>query len=170
MAGHPKVVFICTGNIFRSMTAEFALKAVLEPGRRAAVSSAGLEASPHEIVAFVRSHLTHKGFDISRHTPRTLDHAILRGCDLAVAMGFEHRDRVSADFGVDLPLFSEVAYGTREPLLDVHEVVEDWRNNEVEAARYGRFVMDYIIDGMPDFIDRCRDFTAPVRPAPPGPG
>lgn len=158
----PKVLFICSGNIFRSMTAEYAFKAVLDLEDRGCVSSAGLRAAPHEIVPFVSSHLNEMGFDISRHKPRTVDRAMLRSCDLAIAMGFEHRDRIREIFGLDLPLFSEVAYGTQEPLLDVHEVVDDWRNNETEAAAYGRFVMDYIIDGMSGFQDRVRRFAGTV--------
>ena len=142
------------------MTAEYALKAALDAGHRGRVSSAGLSAAPHEIVPFVSSHLHEKGYDILKHQPRTLDREMLDTCDLAVAMGFEHRDRIGETFGLDLPLFSEVAYGTQEPLLDVHEVVDDWRNNIEQAGTYGRSVMDYIIDGMPGFTDRCRGFVA----------
>ena len=40
------VLFVCTGNIFRSVTAEYALKARLDPGTSCVVSSAGIDAKP----------------------------------------------------------------------------------------------------------------------------
>jgi hypothetical protein len=80
-------------------------------------------------------------------------------------MGIEHRDRIARDFGRRLPLFSEVAYQTVEPLLDVDEVVADWRRNEAAAAAYARSVMAYIFDGMPGFIRRMRALMPAGRKA-----
>ncbi|HSF32988.1 MAG TPA: hypothetical protein VLK82_21270 [Candidatus Tectomicrobia bacterium] len=42
----PSILFVCTGNIFRSLTAEYALKAVLDPRSPIRVSSAGTVAIP----------------------------------------------------------------------------------------------------------------------------
>ena len=40
------VLFVCTGNIFRSVTAEYALKARQGDGMRCIVGSAGIDAKP----------------------------------------------------------------------------------------------------------------------------
>jgi protein-tyrosine-phosphatase len=37
----PSIVFVCTGDMFRRMTAEYALKTMLEPRAPIRVSSAG---------------------------------------------------------------------------------------------------------------------------------
>lgn len=158
------VLFICTGNIFRSMTAEFALKATLGSGDDYDVRSAGLIDAPHEIVPFVTDYLTGRGIDLGQHQPTKLSGAMLDQADLSVAMGTEHRDRILNEFDRRLPLFSEVAYQTVEPLLDVDEVVPDWRRNETAAAAYGRSVMAYIFDGMPGFIDRMPSFMPAGQP------
>jgi protein-tyrosine phosphatase len=42
----PSILFVCTGNIFRSMIAEYALKAMLDPRSLIRVSSAGTVALP----------------------------------------------------------------------------------------------------------------------------
>ena len=159
MASRPEILFICSGNIFRSMTAEYALRARLGADTDIRVRSAGLIEAPHEIVSFVEDYLTTKGLDVSRHQPTKLTRATLDVAGLAVAMGTEHRQQLVETSDHRAALFSEIAYGTEEPLLDVFEVVPDWRTNEVAAIDYGRWVIDYIMEGMPGFIDRMPDFT-----------
>jgi len=148
------ILFICTGNIFRSMTAEHALRAALGSDTGCRVRSAGLIDAPHQIVSFVKDYLATKGLDVSHHQPTKLARAILDEAGLAVAMGTGHRRQLAEGFDYGAPLFSEIAYGTEEPLLDVFEVVPDWQTNEAAAMDYGQWVIDYIIDGMPGFLDR----------------
>ena len=88
---------------------------------------------------------------------------MLDEADLAVAMSTEHRHQIDQIFNRRLPLFSELAYGTEEPLLDVCEAVPDWRNNEAAVVSFGGSVMDYIFDGMPNFITRVRWFVQDRR-------
>lgn len=155
---NPTILFICTGNIFRSMTAEFALKAALGPNAGYRVASAGLETPPHGILPFVENFLSEKGHDISAHNPTRLTTGILDQATLAVAMSTDHQARIAQDHNRQLPLFSELAYATSEPLRDVDEIVPDWRNKHEEAVAYGCSVMDYIFDGMPRFVRRMPVF------------
>ena len=159
MTSNPNILFICTGNIFRSMTAEYALKAALRFDANYTVHSAGLMDAPHEIVSFVEDYLKGRGLDVSRHQPKKLTREMLDEADLAVAMGTEHRHQINQKFNCRLPLFSEIAYGTEEPLRDVYETVPDWRNNEAAASAYACSVMDYIFDGTPNFITRMHSFV-----------
>ncbi len=159
------ILFICTGNIFRSMTAEYALKARLGTDTGFRVRSAGLNDAPHEVVSFVEDHLTTKGLDISRHRPTRLTRTMLDEASLAVAMGIEHRQQLIGKFDRRSALFSEIAYGTEEALRDVCEVVPDWRNNDAAASAYVRLVIDYIFDGMPGFVERMHEFIRHDRTA-----
>lgn len=159
MKSNPNVLFICTGNIFRSMTAEYALRAALGDGADTSVHSAGIIDAPHEIVSFVTDYMKDKGIDLSRHQPKKLTRAMLDEADLAVAMDLDHKRQVADTHTHRLPLFSEIAYGTEESVQDVCDMVPDWRNNEVAASAYGRSVMDYIFDGMPGFITRMHSFA-----------
>jgi len=83
---------------------------------------------------------------------------MLEQASLPVAMGTQHRDMISDQFGLEIPLFSEVAYDTVEALKDVDEVIPDWRNNWDAATEYGCSVMDYIFDGMPGFLKRMNHY------------
>lgn len=164
MSHRPSILFVCTGNIFRSMTAEFALKSRTDARRPIEVGSAGLERAPHGVLDFVTAHLNRRGFDVSGHRPRKLTDDILTAADLTIAMGFDHRDRIDLRFGRRVPLFSEVAFGVERPLPDVWEVVPDWRTNEVAARRYGEEVIDTIVDAMPKLVRRLDRFLAGRTP------
>ncbi len=67
-----RVLFVCTGNIFRSLTAEYALRDVLGARRDIIVASAGTEDYPYEVRPLVRDYLLTRGFDVSGHRRRTL--------------------------------------------------------------------------------------------------
>lgn len=148
------VLFICAGNVFRSMSAEYGLRAALGADAGVDVASAGLEAGTHQVAGFVRDHLAARGLDIARHVPRRLSEDMLRGADLAVAMGAAHQVQILDKYGMRLPLFSEVAYDEVNPLPDVWEAVPDWRNNLDKAVPYAQEVIDYICDGMAGFVAR----------------
>lgn len=90
-----KALFICTGNIFRSMTAEYAFRVSLSSDDGSTARSAGLINAPHPVMGYVRDFLDRKGADISKHKPQVLSVELLRDADLAVAMGTEHREKVA---------------------------------------------------------------------------
>ena len=157
----PGVLFICSGNIFRSMSAEYALKRALGTGANVSVSSAGTHEPPHGVLDWVRDYHLEREVDVSPHAPRRLTADILETASLAVAMSTDHRDIVAKRFDLEIPLFNEVAYGRNEALLDVHEAVEDWRQNMDRAVPYVYQVIDHIYAGMPGFIERMPQFTRP---------
>jgi alcohol dehydrogenase class IV len=66
------VLFVCTGNIFRSLTAEHGLRHALQDRADIHVSSAGTVDFPHVVRPNVRDYLLAKGFGVSRHQRRTL--------------------------------------------------------------------------------------------------
>ena len=55
------VLFVCTGNIFRSVTAEYALKARLGAGTSYVVSSAGIDVKAQSMHEWVLARLREKG-------------------------------------------------------------------------------------------------------------
>lgn len=154
------ILFICTGNIFRSMTAEYALKAILEerPELNYSVSSAGVEAMPQMMAAYIKDQLVQRGIDPSGHRQRKLTAEILAETDLAVAMGFDHRAYVRETFKQDIPLFNQVCFGREEPILDTWESVSDWRTNPLASQSYALQVVDYIFEAMPVFIENVERF------------
>ncbi|HBH81286.1 MAG TPA: hypothetical protein DDY39_15800, partial [Nitrospira sp.] len=66
------ILFVCTGNVFRSMAAEYALRAQQEEPLAYYVESAGIEAKPQKVHPIILNRLRLKGTDPSAHTPRAL--------------------------------------------------------------------------------------------------
>ena len=85
------MLFVCTGNIFRSMTAEYALKAWLDPQSPIRVGSAGTVALPQDMHPDVRGYLVQRGMDPSHHQQRKVSAEILSASELVTAMSTDHQ-------------------------------------------------------------------------------
>ena len=138
------VLFVCTGNIFRSMTAESALKASLGADTFCIVGSAGIDAKPQSVHHWVQTRLREKGADPSNHVQRQLTKELVEAADLVIAMGRDHQVFVLEQFGRDVPLFNQICLGHDKPILDLHEVIPDWEADPERARAYVWSVIDLI--------------------------
>ena len=93
------------------MTAEYSLRAALDSTAPITVSSAGTIQAPHPIVPFVADYLQAIDIDISGHQPTLITRERLEAADHAIAMDYAHQKTIAERFGVQLPLFSQFAYG-----------------------------------------------------------
>jgi len=143
------ILFVCTGNIFRSLTAEYALRRELGPQSAIMVSSAGTDDYPHVVRPNVRDYLREKGLDVSAHRRRTLTGDILGGAELVVAMSTDHQRFLRERFGRDAPVFLQACGGASEPLPDIEEVVLDYRTNAAAVDANVRKTIDTIIELTP---------------------
>jgi protein-tyrosine phosphatase len=148
------ILFVCSGNSFRSLVAEYALKTQMGPEGRLIVGSAGIEAFPQEIHPVVRLRLLEKGADPSGHIQRKLTRELLDTATLTVAMGANHREFIRREFGREVPLFNQVCYQTEAPILDVHEAIPNWQENLEQSREYVCAVIDHIWAGIPRLINR----------------
>jgi protein-tyrosine-phosphatase len=96
----PSILFVCTGNIFRSMTVEYALKAMLDPRSPIRVSSAGTVALPQQMHADVRAYLVQRGVDPSPHQQRRVFAELLHITDLIIAMSTDHQAYLFDTFSI----------------------------------------------------------------------
>ncbi|HYK89422.1 MAG TPA: low molecular weight phosphatase family protein [Acidobacteriota bacterium] len=148
------ILFVCTGNIFRSVTAEYCLKAQLRPKTRLIIGSAGTEAKPQRLNPILIEFLRKKGADPSAHVQRKLSREMLEEADVAIAMGIDHQQFIFEQFGRDVPLFNQVCYQREEPLLDVHEAMPDWVSRMGAARAYVQSVVDHIWKATPPLLER----------------
>jgi protein-tyrosine phosphatase len=159
----PSILFVCTGNIFRSMTAEYALKARLDPRSLIRVSSAGTLAIPQQMHPDVRAYLVRRGMDPSHHEQRRVSAELLHATDLVIAMSTDHQAFLLDTFQYRAPLFNEVCHGRSEPLLDVWEAVPTWAT-DLDAARHYAFqVMEYIWASIPCLLQNLGNYLTVER-------
>jgi protein-tyrosine phosphatase len=158
-----RVLFVCTGNIFRSLTAEYALRNVLGAGTDLIVASAGTENFPHVVSPFVREYLFARGIDVSGHRRRTLTDHLLEKPGLVVAMSTEHRSFLAQRFNrPDVPLFTEACGLPSEPLPDVEEAVADHKTNPAAVEAHMQRIIDRIIELSPHLAQRLMRTTSQI--------
>jgi protein-tyrosine phosphatase len=148
------ILFVCTGNVFRSMAAEYSFRAQLGSHSSCRVESAGIEAKPKPIHPVIGNRLIQKGTDPSAHVPQQLTKELVERNDLIIAMGLGHREFIHKTFGLNVPLFNEVSFGKETPILDLHEALPDWERDMDEARAYVESVIDYIWEAIPELITR----------------
>lgn len=156
-----KVLFVCTGNIFRSLTAEHSLRHVLYGRADVHVSSAGTDDYPHVVRPNVRDYLLAKGFDVSAHRRRTLTQPILDESHLVIAMSLDHQAHVRTRFGRASVLFLEACGEPAGALPDIEEVVRDYRTNPVAVERHVRATIDRIVSLAPRLAVRLDSLLRP---------
>ncbi len=158
------ILFVCTGNVFRSMAAEYALRAQQDQRSPYQVESAGIDAKPQKIHPVILNRLRLKGVDPSAHIPRILTTELTRRSDLIIAMGLGHREFIHTTFRLKVPLFNEVAFGEDSPILDLHEALPNWERDMVEARAYVESVIDHIWNSIPALIAGLSRFSEQSPP------
>ena len=153
------ILFVCTGNVFRSMAAEYALRAQLDQPSAYHVTSAGIEAKSQKVHPVILNRLRLKGTDPSAHIPQILTKELIQRSDLIIAMGLGHREFIQSKFGLNAPLFNEIAFGKNLPILDLHEALPNWERDIVEARAYVESVIDHIWDSIPTLMARLSQFS-----------
>lgn len=161
------VLFVCTGNVFRSMAAEYAMRAQLGRQSSYRVESAGIEAKANPIHPVISKRLIQKGTDPSAHIPQRLTRKLIDQNDLIIAMGLGHREFIRKQFGLNVPLFNEVSFGEETPILDLHEALPDWERDIDEARAYVESVIDHIWESIPALTAQLPHFLERRRPTPP---
>ena len=149
------VLFVCTGNIFRSLAAEYALRRALGDAS-IAVASAGTEDYPYVVRPMVRDYLLAHGLDVSAHRRRTVTREILDAAQWVVAMSTDHQHFLRERFGLRAPVFLEACGGTCAPLPDIEEVVLDYRTNTAAVEAHVRHTIDTIIEAAPRLAQRLQ--------------
>ena len=150
----PRVLFVCTGNIFRSLTADYALRRALAPGLDIAIGSAGTEDFPYIVRPEVRDYLLAKGLDVSAHRRRTLTPTLLDESHLVIAMSTDHHGFIRERYGRSVPLFLEACGGAAEALPDIEEVIPDYETNAAAVSAHIRLTIDRIIELAPRLAGR----------------
>ena len=165
----PHVLFVCTGNIFRSLTAEYAVRRELlkkkNPGWHADfdIASAGTVDFPHVVRPEVRDYLMSKGLDVSAHRRRTLTRAIAVEADIVIAMNTDHQAFIRQRFKLDAPLYTEACGETPDALPDVEDVIPDYTTNAAAVTAHLHMTIDRIIALAPGLAARLAELPREGR-------
>ncbi len=150
-----RILFVCTGNVFRSLTAEYALKKHLEGQDGFHISSAGTREAPHiKVREDVAEYLLQKGLDVSPHQRTLVTADLVEQTDMVVAMNTDHEEILHRRHGVSVPLYMEACGKGALPLLDVDDLFAPDEFYTPAAIRHIRQIIDEIVDAAPALCAR----------------
>ncbi|MEM7017835.1 MAG: hypothetical protein AAF512_10925 [Pseudomonadota bacterium] len=142
-----RVLFVCTGNVFRSVTAEYAVRTALGGQTDILTSSAGTAHAPElKIRKDVAIYLAKKGLDVSKHQRRTLSQAILNQADIVIAMSTDHQVTLQHEFQLDVPLYMEASGGQAMSLPDVDDLFQPEDFHSLAAQQHIYRIIDRIVE------------------------
>lgn len=159
------VLFVCTGNVFRSMTAEKCMNHYIKKNgiKNIRADSAGTKTSPQSPQPATIERLGFYGINFE-HRYKKLTQELLDRSDVVIAMNIDHRDFIIKNFKVKPYLFNELAYGKKEGVLDFHEFhtnIKELANQEEIIKEYAYYVVDYIHSSIPRLVERLESIEFP---------
>ncbi len=151
------ILYVCTWNIFRSMSAEYLSKRYISDNDLHDIlfSSAGTIADFQEPYPMTVERLQNYGCDCSQHQQRRITTELLAEQDLIICMAQHHRESVK-DLGFESILFNEIAYDKTEDLLDDGEYMQI-NGPDLDLDSYVTTIVDYIHDAIPFVIKSIRN-------------
>jgi len=155
-----RILFVCTGNIFRSLSADYALRSILPKDSGITVSSAGTIARVEPIHPDTHARLLHHGLDPATHVQRKVSPEILAENDLVIAMHTDHRDFLRDNFGHKAILFYEASHGEPRPFPDLVDVYPDWRDRPGDSRKYIYESVDAIVGAVPLILRRLPELIS----------
>lgn len=121
------ILFVCSGNVFRSMSAEKLLKKHLKDNKIKGVfvDSAGICGDKDQKIAKpVLEELKNLGIDAKDHKHKQILKKHVTWADLIVSMGYNHRKYIKEKFNKESILFNKICYGVNYPVYDNNEVLK----------------------------------------------
>jgi protein-tyrosine phosphatase len=153
------VLFVCTGNVFRSMSAEFALRSKLPENAGIEVGSAGTGwLAQRRMRADVADAVARHGYDAMAHVSRPLTQELVDGSDLIVAMSTDHQKTIRERFNREAVLYMEIVDGRKIPLLDLPDVMPDYKQRKEDSAKFVSDTVDKIFANADTFHKRLPQF------------
>ena len=152
MSPNISVLFLCTDNFTRSVTAEFCLTDYLikRDIKSIQVASAGTNAAS-DVSGFITSHferMRERGFDTSRFKRTQFEESFFDTYDLIVGMGPEHRDYIKQKYNRTILLLNDILRDEK-----YNSIVNIQTDDLFEFSVRLRHMVDYLYDAMPRFVE-----------------
>lgn len=150
-----KVLFVCSGNVFRSLSAEYLLKQYLKDNKISGwkISSAGTQKNTDQIDPLILSTLEDLGVQDINHHRRVVNKAIIDENDYIIAMADYHQALLEKDYQTSSKLFNEVATGEATSIWDINDQVEDYEHHRDQVEEYIESTIKDLHKKMPRFFE-----------------
>ena len=147
-----KILFVCSGNVFRSLSAEYCLEKILKQKKNTSwqVMSAGITAKPQPIDPKTRAVLKKCGIITIKHQQHKLNRRLLASATIVIPMAKNHLNFIQSKFGyTKAKLFNQVALGKRTSIWDIEDEVKDYATNRIGVEKKIEKTIRYIAKQTP---------------------
>ena len=143
-----QVLFVCTGNTFRSASAEYLLRKYLEDQHDGSftVASAGTKGNPYGMYDSMISTVKKHGVDPSAHRYRVLSEKIVKEADIIICFTRQHADFVQRNFDRRSYLFNYLVSGAKTDLTDDDEAHGTYSDLDLFVEQRVHLIADSIPD------------------------
>lgn len=151
-----RILFVCSGNILRSMSAEYLAKHYIKEQNLAnlEVSSAGTTAEPQPGFPETFARLRHYGADASRHQQRKVSKELLSTQDLIICMARHHQKTVK-ELGYTSVLYKELAEHITDDVLDDGEYKKIHGDELFDLPAFIDSLIDYLHETVPRVLEQA---------------
>lgn len=156
-----KILFVCSGNVFRSMSAKYCLENFLNKKniRDVIVDSAGISVTSEKsqkIALEVKEYFFKRNIDVSKHIPKNVSEVNLSSFDLVVSMSYNHKKYLKEKYNVSSVLFNKVCYGVNYPVYDNNDILKDYKG--FRGSIYNQEIVKKIFLDTPFFYKNYKHF------------
>lgn len=150
-----RVLFVCTGNIFRSMSAEYLLKKYLADNNipNWHISSAGIIAKKEPVYQKTLEVLNKLGVKPIKHKQKKLTKGMLNNYDVIIAMAENHYNFIKTKFNYkNVLLFNELAINKKTSIWDIEDEVKDYQTNRKAVEKKIERTINYLFKKTPELF------------------
>ncbi len=151
MTAQKSILFVCTGNVFRSVAAEQCFKKYLSDNGITGwtVGSAGIEADPASVDPKTFQVLHELGIPTFEHHQQKLTRELLDSYDVVVAMAEDHVEFMKSQFKYTYTvLFNELATEAKTSIRNVEDM-PDFETNRQTIEAFIEKTVRHIHDSIP---------------------
>jgi len=147
-----RVLFVCTANIFRSMSAELLFRKYLQDIKKdkdIKIASAGTRANSfNKPYSYTLKRLKEYACDPTKHKATRVTSSLLAQSDLIICMANHHKECVDALVPGKSILFNDLAYHIKKDVLDDDEYAYE-HGHDFDLEQFCRDTVTYLHDAMP---------------------
>lgn len=158
-----KVLFVCSGNVFRSMSAKHCFEKYVKDKniKNVFVDSAGISFSSlkkDSIRVEVVNQLKYFDIDVKNHKPKNISKVNLKKFDLIVSMGYNHQQFLKDKYNIKSHLFNQICYGVNYPVYDNCEILKKEHYKGFRGELYNIEIVRYIYHSTPFFVKNYKNY------------
>jgi protein-tyrosine-phosphatase len=152
------ILFVCTGNTFRSMSAHYLMEKYVKDNniKNVSVDSAGINLSKSNLEDFTINLLKSYDVDVSNHIPKFVSKKLLDNSDLIISIAKNHQVFLKKEFSINSVLFNEICFNKNSSVKDVGEAIKNYKINPDKGHEHIKKIITYLFNSIPVLVSNLK--------------